>query len=80
MIDTDGRFAVPMVFGYIQTCSGGVIAAWDEANGWNLLNKVKCQHDYIPPEGSLEILFNENRAGANEKQVSDFETRLKANR
>ncbi len=40
MIDTEGNFVIPMIFDYMQTCSGGIIAAWDTANGWHMINKV----------------------------------------
>lgn len=40
MIDTDGNTVIPLVFDYLQSASGGIIAAWDEQNGWNIFNKL----------------------------------------
>ena len=41
VIDTDGNIVLPMIFDSIQSCSGGIISAWDKNNGWSIFNKVK---------------------------------------
>ena len=40
LIDSEGNFVLPMVFDRVQSCSGGIIAAWDQVNGWTLFNKM----------------------------------------
>ena len=41
MIDTDGNFVIPMIFDYVSSISGGIAAAYDDACGWVLFNKVQ---------------------------------------
>ncbi|MFA6949047.1 MAG: WG repeat-containing protein [Eubacteriales bacterium] len=40
VIDTDGNIVLPFAFDYITDCSGGVIAAYENANGWSIYNKM----------------------------------------
>ena len=41
VIDTEGNIVLPMIFDSVQSCSGGIISAWDKNNGWSIFNKVK---------------------------------------
>ena len=41
MIDTAGNIAIPMgVYQYISNASSGVIAAWRDGHGWDILHKM----------------------------------------
>lgn len=40
LIDTNGNFVIPMIFDSIENVSGGIIAAYREADGWMIFNKM----------------------------------------
>ena len=41
MIDTEGNIVIPMgAYGYISNASGGVVAAWRDGHGWDILHKM----------------------------------------
>ena len=41
LIDTEGNIVIPLIFDNVQSCSGGIISAWDKDNGWAIFNKLK---------------------------------------
>ena len=40
LVDTNGNFVIPMIFDSIENVSGGIIAAFSDADGWILFNKM----------------------------------------
>ena len=41
MIDTEGNIVIPMgAYDYISNASSGVIAAWRDGHGWDILHKM----------------------------------------
>ncbi len=40
LVDTSGNFVTPMIFDTIENVSGGIVAAWSDADGWVLFNKM----------------------------------------
>ncbi len=40
VVDTSGNFVIPMIFDSIENVSGGIIAAYSDADGWALFNKM----------------------------------------
>ncbi len=65
IVDENGRFVVPMLFDEIARCSGGVMALYNENEGWNILCKVTSDSVDIaepPQEDNTAKLYPTNIA------------------
>ncbi len=59
VIDTGGSYVLKPVFDKILNCSGGVIAAYDEENGWTFFNKLNKPEETQNEESSAEEMSEE---------------------
>lgn len=53
VIDSQGNVVMPFMYSHIEACSGGVITAYSEGNGWTVYNKLSRTAD---PESKNPVL------------------------